>query len=110
MYETRTGVQLRVLFRFILRLNNPLIKFLNVTRASLPRNLSRICRAPCSSNLEPHFTSSMHVASDSDLRASLQLADGRYDEVRAKRAAERRADRRNAREDLKTTHGVQEKA
>lgn len=52
----------------------------------------------------------MHVVSDSDLKASLLLADGRYDEVQAEKLALRREKRRCTRETLETTHASEEKS
>lgn len=52
----------------------------------------------------------MHAVSDSDLKASLLLADGRYDEVQAERLALRREKRHFTRESMETTHASQDKS
>lgn len=52
----------------------------------------------------------MHVASDTDLKASLLLADTRYDEVQVRKAAQRRENRNAAIEDLEMRHSAEEKA
>lgn len=50
----------------------------------------------------------MYVASDSDLRASLLLADERYDRDRVDRVEQRRADWRYAQKKLEAKHALDE--
>lgn len=52
----------------------------------------------------------MHVASDGDLKASLRLADGRYEEVQAGKEAQRRVNRLVTREAQESTHLAEDKA
>lgn len=52
----------------------------------------------------------MHVASDTDLQASLRLADVRYEEVQTQKEAQRRANRNEIRDALESRHLVEEKA
>jgi len=52
----------------------------------------------------------MHVASDSDIQASLRLADARYEEVQAAKQAQRRLTRQATREALEERHLAEDKA
>ena len=52
----------------------------------------------------------MHVACDSDLKASLHLADRLYYQAKAEKVAQRRAGWRDARERLEIEHAADEKA
>lgn len=50
----------------------------------------------------------MYAASDGDLKESLLLADARYYEVHAQKAARRRANRDDVRKAMATNHSAEE--
>lgn len=52
----------------------------------------------------------MHAACDSDLKASLLLADERYRQGQTRKARQRRAVRKSAREALESSHIAEEKS
>lgn len=52
----------------------------------------------------------MYLASDSDLKASFLLADQRYDEVQARKVAQRSASRKGERAKLAASQATEEQA
>lgn len=63
-----------------------------------------------STAVRPADTGAMHAASDNDLRASLLLADKRYNEVHTRKVAQKRANRSGVREALEVKHAAEEEA